>query len=140
MYSKSFYSQNKEKYKKYYQDNKSKIIEYLKTKREKAQIKKVEDVVLTYKDRYIINKLYDFVKQKKDKCFLQKKNIQYFNENKQIFIDYYHMIKNNNKHINHYNELLILGENNFNIQFCYNKCYEKTQFKIIEGKFTISFD
>lgn len=144
MNNKTFYLKNKEKYKRYYQENKDKIIEYIKLKRQhtREENKKEEkfDLILTYKDRYIINKLYEFVKSGNSKCFLQKQNIEYFNKNKNRFIEYYHMIKESKKNINNSNELMILGEKDFNIEFCSKKCYENNQLKIIKGPIILTFD
>lgn len=147
IYSKRFYSQNKEKYKKYYQDNKHKILEYLANVRksntnrmeEVSNTKSIEEVNLNYKDRYILNKLYEYIKLNKQKCFLQKQNVIYFNENKKKYISYYQLIKNNNKKINHLDELIILGERNFNIDFCSKKCYEDNCLKIEKGPFILTF-
>ena len=144
LYSKRFYSQNKEKYKKYYQENKQKILEYLATVRSNnttsiTNVKK-DDVNLNYKDRYILNKLYEYIKLNKRKCFLQNQNVIYFNENKQKFIDYYRMVKESKKKINNLDELNILGERNFNIQFCSKKCYENDCLTIEYGKYILTFD
>lgn len=135
LYYKRFYLKNKDKYKQYYQDNKEKIKEYIQKRR-----KEVTNVHLNYRDRYILTKLYEYIKNGKNKCYLQKQNIDYFNENKQKFIGYYHMIKESKKVINHLDELNTLGEKNFNIEFCNKKCYENNQLKIERGKFILTFD
>jgi hypothetical protein len=131
----------------YENEKKLKIIEYMKNyylnQLKNKNIFKNKIINLNCRDRYILFKIYEFVKENYDlnkSCYLQKHNITYFNENKERYIKYYEMVKNSNRNINYLNELLFLGKNNFDIKFCSKKKYLNNSLIIKKGSFIVTFD
>jgi hypothetical protein len=137
---KNYYENNKNNFKLYYDKNKNKILEYIKKQRELKKNFKNKIINLNCRDRYILFKLYEFVKSNNNKCYLQKHNIEYFYKNKERYIKYYEMIKESKKEINYLNELFILGNNNFNINFCSKKKDVNNCLTIKKGVFIVTFD
>lgn len=128
-------------------EKKLKIIEYMKNyynKNKNSNSFKNKVINLNCRDRYILFKIYEFLKENNfdinKSCYLQKHNIIYFNENKERYIKYYEMIKNSNRNINNVNELLFLGNNNFNIKFCSKKKYLNNSLTIQRGLFIVTFE
>jgi hypothetical protein len=131
----------------YENEKKLKIIEYMKNyylnQLKNKNIFKNKIINLNCRDRYILFKIYEFVKENYDlnkSCYLQKHNIIYYNENKERYMKYYEMVKNSNRNINYLNELLFLGKNNFDVKFCSKKKYLNNSLIIKKGSFIVSFD
>jgi hypothetical protein len=135
-----YYENNKNNFKLYYKNNKNKILEYVKKQRELKKHFKNKIINLNCRDRYILFKLYEFIRSNNNKCYLQKHNIEYFSQNKERYIKYYEMIKQSNKEINNLNELMVLGNNNFNVNFCSKKKDINNCLKIQRGIFIVNFD
>jgi len=124
---------------------KNKIVEYMKNYylNKSKNIFKNKIINLNCRDRYILFKLYEFIKKENDlnkSCYLQKHNIEYFYKNKERYIKYYEMVKNSNRTINNITELLFLGKNDFNIKFCSKKKYLNNSLTILRGSFIVTFD